>query len=259
MFVKVFSQIFDSSIAENYLTRLVFTDLLTLADLNGVVDMTHESISRRTNVPIETVRAAISELEKPDPRSRTPDCEGRRIKRLDEHRDWGWFVVNYGNFRKIASEEQRREKTRDRVRKYRSGNDVTPCNADVTIGNAGNAKQKQKQKQKQREKESKIYCPASRTALFFLNEQSGKGFRENETNLKLISQRLSEDGVDIEGVKKMIVRQCKRWKGTEMAEYLRPETLFNKTKFDGYYAARDLPVEISSEQKQLIPDHSKGF
>ena len=102
MFVKVFSQIFDSSIAENYLTRLVFTDLLTLADLNGVVDMTHESISRRTNVPIETVRAAISELEKPDPRSRTPDCEGRRIKRLDEHRDWGWFVVNYGNFRKIA-------------------------------------------------------------------------------------------------------------------------------------------------------------
>ena len=65
--------------------------------------------------------------------------------------------------------------------------------------------------------------------------------------------------MDIEGVKKMIVRQCKRWKGTEMAEYLRPETLFNKTKFDGYYAARDLPVEISSEQKQLIPDHSKGF
>lgn len=27
-----------------------------------------------------------------------------------------------------------------------------------------------------------------------------------------------------------------------MSEYLRPQTLFNKTKFDGYYAAKDQPI-----------------
>lgn len=132
MFSKVFEQIFDSSIAENYKVRLVFEDLLTLADINGVVDKTHEAIARRTNVPIDIVRDAIAVLEQPDPKSRRPDADGRRIIRLDEHRDWGWFIVNYQHYRDIASEEQRREKTRERVRKYRG---KEQCNAPVTLSN----------------------------------------------------------------------------------------------------------------------------
>lgn len=151
MFAKVFNQIFDSSIAECYLTRLVFTDMLTLCDINGVVDMTHEAIARRTNVPLETVRAAIKELESPDPRSRTPDNEGRRIIRMDEHRDWGWMICNYERFRKIASEEQRREKTAERVRKHRSSKELGDLKRSVTHGNACNAMQKQRQKQMEKE------------------------------------------------------------------------------------------------------------
>jgi len=119
MFAKVFEQIYDSSIAENYLTRLVFEDMLTLADINGVVDKTHEAISRRTNVPIDVVKKGIAELERPDNRSRRPEHGGCRIVRLDDHRDWGWLIVNYEYYRKIASEEQRREKTRGRVQKFR--------------------------------------------------------------------------------------------------------------------------------------------
>ena len=152
MFAKVFTQIFDSSIAENHLTRLVFTDLLTLCDATGIVDMTHEAIARRTNVPIETVKAAIAELESPDPRSRTPDKEGRRIERLDEHRDWGWQIVNYVTFRNTASEEQRKAKTLDRVRKFRERNVVTPCNAGVTPANASNAMQMQRKMQRKMDK-----------------------------------------------------------------------------------------------------------
>jgi uncharacterized phage protein (TIGR02220 family) len=87
-----------------------------------------------------------------------------------------------------------------------------------------------------------IYHPNSRTALYFLNEACGKHFRELDSNLKVISARLSEPEVTLEGVKQMIVRQCKRWKGTPQEEYLRPETLFGKTKFDSYYASRELPI-----------------
>jgi hypothetical protein len=38
---------------------------------------------------------------------------------LDDHRDWGWFIVNYKHYRQIASEEQRREKTLARVKRHR--------------------------------------------------------------------------------------------------------------------------------------------
>lgn len=131
MFAKVFSQIYDSSIVENPETRFTFMDFLILADCNGVVDMTHEAIARRTNRPIEVIRETIAELESPDHRSRTPDFDGSRIKRLDDHRDWGWFIVNFDRFRKIASEEQRREKTKMRMRKLRS---VTLCDAPLRSG-----------------------------------------------------------------------------------------------------------------------------
>src|SRR6266705_1985988 len=103
MFAKVFSQIFDSSIAEKPEVRFTFIDFLVLADCNGVVDMTHEAIARRSNRPIGLIRETISELEGPDPHSRSPDFNGARIHRLDDHRDWGWFIINYDRFRKIAS------------------------------------------------------------------------------------------------------------------------------------------------------------
>lgn len=136
VFAKIFEQIFDSSIAEDWKTRLVFEDMLVLADQNGVVDKTYEAIARRTNVPLDIVRQAISILESPDTRSRNPNHEGRRIVRLDEHRDWGWMIVNYEEYRKMASEEQRRQKTLERVRKYREKQDaVTPCNASLRSRN----------------------------------------------------------------------------------------------------------------------------
>ncbi len=125
MFAKIFNQIYDSSIVESPETRFTFMDFLVLSDRNGVVDMTHEAIARRTNRPIELIRSTITELEGPDPRSRTADMNGARIYRLDDHRDWGWGIVNYDYFRKLASEDQRRQKTLQRVRKHR----VTQCNA----------------------------------------------------------------------------------------------------------------------------------
>lgn len=154
MYAKVFQQILDSSIAEDWQTRHVFEDLLKLCDLNGVVDMTPESISRRTNVPLDIVQKAIGILESADPRSRNPDHDGRRIVRLDPHRDWGWIIVNYQHYRNLVSEEQRREKTRSRVAKFREKTQQNGIsNAHVTHGNACNAMQREKQRDKKQSKE----------------------------------------------------------------------------------------------------------
>src|SRR5580658_9178548 len=108
MFVKIFAQILDSSIAEDYLVRLVFEDLLKLADRDGLIDMTPGAISRRTSVPLEIVTRGIEKLSLPDPESRSPDEEGRRIVPIDTHRSWGWRVVNYLHYRNIRDEEARR-------------------------------------------------------------------------------------------------------------------------------------------------------
>ncbi len=120
MFAKVFGQIFDSSIAEDYNCRRMFMDLLVLADPTGAVDMTHEAISRRTNVPIEEVAKYINQLCEPDAKSRSRLEEGKRLVPLDKNRDWGWQIVNYQHYRRLKDEEARRSYFRDAQRKARA-------------------------------------------------------------------------------------------------------------------------------------------
>lgn len=120
MYAKIFTQIFDSSIAENYEVRHVFEDLLKLADQDGVVDITAEAISRRTNVPLDKVLFGIGELMKPDPRSRSKDHDGRRLVPIDSRRDWGWLIVNYQHYRAVQDEEARRSYFRDAKKRERA-------------------------------------------------------------------------------------------------------------------------------------------
>jgi hypothetical protein len=88
---------------------VTFQQLIVLADINGVVDMTADAITRETTIPIEIITTGIEALEKPDPQSRSPDEEGRRIVRLRENSNWGWRIVNYQHYRRIKSEEERAE------------------------------------------------------------------------------------------------------------------------------------------------------
>lgn len=136
MYAKVFSQIFDSSIADDPELRHFFMDLLVLCDPNGVIDMTPSAIASRTRLKLVDVKLWLEKLESPDLESRTPDNSGRRIVRLDDHRSWGWLIVNYQRFRLTASEEQRRERTKERTRKYRELNNLQSCDASVTHGDA---------------------------------------------------------------------------------------------------------------------------
>ena len=120
VFAKIFAQIFDSSISADYMVRHIFMDLLVLADRDGVVDMTIDAISRRTNVPEEMVARAIAELCRPDIKSRSHEEEGCRLVPIDSHRDWGWQIVNYEHYRNIKDEEARRTYFRDKKRQQRS-------------------------------------------------------------------------------------------------------------------------------------------
>ena len=107
-------------------------DLIVLAESDGTVDMTLEAISGVTRVPLDDLKSAISILEKPDPQSRTPDEQGARIVRLDEHRNWGWRIVNYEKYRLIRSTTDRKTYMRNLMREKRKGEKLaevlTPAN-----------------------------------------------------------------------------------------------------------------------------------
>ena len=132
MYAKIFQQIYDSSVCEDWQVMITFQQLLILSNQDGVVDMTPEAISRRTNIPLEIISHGIEKLEQPDNRSRCRDMDGRRIARLDERRDWGWFIVNYQHYREMAKAEEKREADRIRIADKREqcrkeSHDVAEC------------------------------------------------------------------------------------------------------------------------------------
>lgn len=111
MYGKVFEQMYEGTLASRgpWEALVTFQQFIVLANRHGEVDMTPDAISRRTTIPLEIIQKGIESLEQVDPDSRTPDEDGRRIARLDDHRSWGWRIVNYDKYRKIRSEEERRE------------------------------------------------------------------------------------------------------------------------------------------------------
>tara|TARA_R110000824_G_scaffold106133_1_gene250758 strand:- start:405 stop:1079 length:675 start_codon:yes stop_codon:yes gene_type:complete len=119
MFIKLFNQILDSSIADDRRLRHFFTDIMLCCDSAGFVMMTEAAISRRIGTTIDEVKWGLAELMKPDPRSKTPDHEGRRIEAV-EGSGYGWRVINFEAYKSIRSTEDMRDKTRDRVRRFRA-------------------------------------------------------------------------------------------------------------------------------------------
>lgn len=135
-YAKLFSEIVTSTIwCEDDATRIVWVTMLATADKNGEVMASVPGLARLANVPLEATRNAIETLLSPDPDSRTPDDEGRRIEPIDG----GWVLLNYQKYRQKATDCDRAEKARIRQRRWRERRarnaDVTPeplRNADVT-------------------------------------------------------------------------------------------------------------------------------
>lgn len=80
------------------------------------------------------------------------------------------------------------------------------------------------------------YLDEAKEVLKFLNEKTGKKFREVPATLVFIEARL-KSGVEVQDCRTLIARKVRDW-GTDpkMMKYLRPETLFNQTKFETYLA-----------------------
>jgi uncharacterized phage protein (TIGR02220 family) len=69
--------------------------------------------------------------------------------------------------------------------------------------------------------------------LGYLNLKASRSYRPVPPTCKLIAARLTE-GATVDEMKKVIDAKVTDWRDSDMAKYLRPETLFNATKFAQY-------------------------
>ena len=85
------------------------------------------------------------------------------------------------------------------------------------------------------------------------------GFKMNKKNETFINGRL-KDGYTVEDLKIVIDLKCLQWANNiNMRAYIRPETLFNQTKFEAYLAEASIYVENENQKKLLFQNYEKGI
>ena len=105
-YTKLFSSITESTVwGEQYSTRIVWVALLAMADAQGHVYGSVPGLARRANVTQDEAETALAAFLSPDPHSRTPDDDGRRIAKIDG----GWSLTTHAKYRAIRNAAERAE------------------------------------------------------------------------------------------------------------------------------------------------------
>jgi len=143
MYGKVFASLYQGTLRGKAHEILVFTNMLACADKEGCVDKHFRAIADEVGLTVDEVKAAIEVLESPDSESRSPEKDGRRIIRINDHRAWGWEIVNYGKYRAIRNDEERREQNRLAQEKWRNRNQRKPS---VSSDNQDKPMEREKEK-----------------------------------------------------------------------------------------------------------------
>jgi len=256
MYGKVFESIYDGTLAGHWQAIVTMQQLIVLATPDGVVDMTPDAIARRTSIPLHIINAGLVHLAQPDPHSRTFGEDGKRIVLLDDHRPWGWRLVNHAKYMRLRDMEQKRANDRERIAEKRKKNNsvaiVSQSVANVAhsdsdsdsdsdkdskgksnVGLKPDPDQQIRKNGRDQIKTRELRVQALE-ALGFLNEKTGRNYQPVPANVDMIVARLKE-GNTVEDCRAVIAKKCREWGADErMSEYLRPATLFNRTKFAQY-------------------------
>jgi hypothetical protein len=106
--------------------------MLALKDDRHEVRASVPGLAKVAGISVTQCKEGLGALMLPDPDSRTPDFEGRRIEKVDG----GWVILNGEKFRARRSLEERREYKAEWMRNHRSRQARTPVdNVDRTEQN----------------------------------------------------------------------------------------------------------------------------
>lgn len=90
----------------------------------------------------------------------------------------------------------------------------------------------------------------------YLNEKAHKNYRSNnKATMRHINARLKE-GRTLSDFKQVVDNRCATWLGTDMEQYLRPETLFG-SKFESYLNAP--APKLRGSDGRILSDETNGW
>ena len=141
-------------------------------------------------------------------------------------------IPNWGKHQNLDQIENKKAYMKNYMKEYREKQKALVCKTNSKTNSKTNVRQADKDIDKNENKNNNINI-----IVDYLNQKVGTSYRPNSKNtVKHINARLT-DGFTVDDFKTVIDKKCEEWKGTDMEQYLRPETLFG-TKFESYLNAK---------------------
>lgn len=203
---------------------IIWIKLLVLAgkcNANGHIFLTEtipyneDMLAHKFNRPLNTVKLALETFVR---LGMVEIIEGRV------------YIKNWEKHQNIEGLEKIREQTRKRVSSFREKQKQLPeCNvtSNVTVTH-GNAIDLDLELDLDLKKNKYIV-----ELIVYLNQKAETNYKTTtKSTRRLINARINE-GFTEDDFRTVIDKKVSEWRGTDMAKFLRPETLFG-TKFEGY-------------------------
>tara|TARA_R110000868_G_scaffold282494_1_gene542789 strand:+ start:45 stop:1064 length:1020 start_codon:yes stop_codon:yes gene_type:complete len=129
-YTKLFGSILESTVwLESPPVKVVWITMLAMADRDGIVEASVPGLAKRAGVERAYCEQALNIFLAPDPDSRTPAFEGRRIEVVAG----GWQLLNYDLYRHRASVDDAKAKAAARQRRHRERQKAPPVTDEVLL------------------------------------------------------------------------------------------------------------------------------
>lgn len=164
---------------------------------------------------------------------------------------WGVKVIWSQNFVNGISQVyiNRRVETPSRPSFYTA----KPTNANVSTVKSTQTKLKETKLEEIKDIVGQKPAPDYAEIIDYFNQACGTNYRSGTAKTQTLIRARYNEGFNIEDFKKVIDKKSKEWRGTDMAKYLRPETLFG-TKFESYLNQADgAPINAKSKRIESTP------
>ena len=139
---------------------------------------------------------------------------------------------------------------------------VIPVQIEQTNNNIKIDKYKTIKEKYKKEKSTATPTAVSKTdpaeldkVIDYLNQKADTHYRKNATNRDLVKARINE-GYTIQDCLTVIDNKTAQWLNTEWEQYLRPRTLFQKSKFESYLNTKP-PKRTGKVVKEQMPDYNQ--
>lgn len=149
------------------------------------------------------------------------------------------FDEHNGQSAKRRAEDQKRKRN---GRKTENSPESVHSESGQSEDKKRTREEKRREEVKEKNMSGKPDDSQAEEVIDYLNEKANRSFQKGAANLKFVKARI-EEGATLEQIKAVIDVKVKAWAlDPKMAEYLRPETLFNATKFASYVGQLGAPA-----------------